>query len=87
MPAGPAARPQRPFLIMNPRSGGGKVIKFALKEKAETLGAQVALLEAPQIVDVTAVARQAVADGADRHQPDAAPVPAQPGREPSPQAG
>ena len=65
MPAGPAARPRRPFLIMNPRSGGGKVIKFGLKEKAEKLGAQVALLEGPQIVDVAALARQAVADGAD----------------------
>ena len=65
MAAGPAARPRRPFLIMNPRSGGGKVVKFGLKEKAEALGAQVALLEGPQIVDVAALARQAVADGAD----------------------
>ena len=65
MPAGPAARPRQPFLIMNPRSGGGKVTKFGLKEKAEKLGAQVALLEGPQIVDVAALARQAVADGAD----------------------
>ena len=38
MPAGPAARPQRPFLIMNPRSGGGKVTKFGLKDKAESAG-------------------------------------------------
>jgi len=65
MPAGPAARPQRPFLIMNPRSGGGKVIKFALKDKAEMLGAEVVLLDGPGIVDVAALARQAVADGAD----------------------
>ena len=65
MPARPAARPRRPFVIMNPRSGGGKVVKFGLKEKAEALGAQVALLEGPQIVDVAALARQAVADGAD----------------------
>ena len=50
---------------MNPRSGGGKVTKFGLKEKAEKLGAEVALLEGPQIVDVAALARQAVADGAD----------------------
>ena len=50
---------------MNPRSGGGKVIKFALKEKAEKLGAEVALLEGPGMVDVAALARQAVADGAD----------------------
>ena len=65
MPARPAARPQRPFLIMNPRSGGGKVTKFGLQEKARALGAEVALLEGPGIVDVAALARQAVADGAD----------------------
>src|SRR5829696_3648278 len=57
--------PQRPFLIMNPRSGGGKVTRFALKDKAEALGATVALLEGPGTVDVGALARQAVADGAD----------------------
>ncbi len=50
---------------MNPRSGGGKVTRFGLKERAETLGAQVALLEGPGTVDVAALARQAVADGAD----------------------
>ena len=65
MPAVPASRPRHPFLIMNPRSGGGKVTKFGLKEKAEALGAEVALLEGPGIVDVAALARQAVADGAD----------------------
>jgi diacylglycerol kinase family enzyme len=64
-PERPADRPRRPFLIMNPRSGGGKVARFKLKEKAESLGAQVAMLEGPQIVDVAALARQAVADGAD----------------------
>jgi diacylglycerol kinase family enzyme len=61
----PAERPKRPFLIMNPRSGGGKVAKFKLKEKAEALGAEIALLEGPEVVDVAAVARQAVANGAD----------------------
>src|SRR6201995_3777487 len=65
MPAVPAARPRRPFLIMNPRSGGGKVIRFGLKDKAEALGAEVAMLDGPGIVDVAALARQAVADGAD----------------------
>jgi diacylglycerol kinase family enzyme len=65
MPAVRAARPQRPFVIMNPRSGGGKVTKFGLKDKAEALGAEVALLEGPGLVDVAALARQAVADGAD----------------------
>jgi diacylglycerol kinase family enzyme len=65
MPAVPAARPRRPFVIMNPRSGGGKVTKFGLQEKAEKLGAKVALLEGPGTVDVAALARKAVADGAD----------------------
>ena len=65
MPAVPAARPRRPFLVMNPRSGGGKVTKFGLQEKAEALGADVALLEGPGMVDVAALASRAVADGAD----------------------
>ncbi len=66
-PAGerPAERPRRPFLIMNPRSGGGKVGKFELPEKARALGAEVALLDGPEITDVAALARRAVADGAD----------------------
>src|SRR5215211_4960450 len=57
--------PKRPYLIMNPRSGGGKVGRFALKDKAEALGATVALLEGPGTVDVGELARAAVADGAD----------------------
>jgi diacylglycerol kinase family enzyme len=65
MPAREVQPPKRAFVIMNPRSGGGKVTKFGLKEKAEALGAQVALLDGPGIVDVAALARQAVADGAD----------------------
>jgi diacylglycerol kinase family enzyme len=60
-----APRPQRPYLIMNPRSGGGKVARFGLKDKAEALGATVALLEGPGTVDVGKLARTAVADGAD----------------------
>ncbi len=65
MPSRGTPPPKRPFLIMNPRSGGGKVTKFGLKERAEALGAQVALLEGPGVVDVAALARQAVAAGAD----------------------
>src|SRR5215813_5223311 len=65
MPSLKVPPPKRAFLIMNPRSGGGKVTKFGLKEKAEALGAEVALLEGPGVVDVAALARQAVADGAD----------------------
>jgi diacylglycerol kinase family enzyme len=65
MPAREVPPPTHAFLIMNPRSGGGKVAKFSLKQKAEALGAQVALLEGPGEVDVAALARKAVADGAD----------------------
>jgi diacylglycerol kinase family enzyme len=65
MPIREVPPPKRAFLIMNPKSGGGKVGKFGLKEKAEALGAEVALLEGPGEVDVAALARQAVADGAD----------------------
>lgn len=50
---------------MNPRSGGGKVGKFGLKDKAAALGAEVALLEGPGVVDVAALARRAVDAGAD----------------------
>jgi len=65
MPTYPASPPKRAFIVMNPRSGGGKVAKFRLKEKARALGAQVAMLEGPEIVDVAALARTAVADGCD----------------------
>ena len=65
MPSREVPPPQRAFLILNPRSGGGKVARFGLKEKAEALGAKVALLEGPGTVDVAALARQAVADCAD----------------------
>ncbi|TLS39952.1 diacylglycerol kinase [Streptomyces montanus] len=57
--------PTNPFLIMNPRSGGGKVERFGLKEKAEKLGARVRLLDPEQHEDVAALARRAVVDGAD----------------------
>ncbi len=54
-PAAPSAR--RPFLIMNPRSGGGKVGKFDLKRKAEALGAEVFLMSGPGPADVAGIAR------------------------------
>jgi diacylglycerol kinase family enzyme len=60
-----AARPEHAVLIMNPRSGGGKVARFGLADKAEALGAKVAMLSGPGIADVAALAEQAVADGAD----------------------
>src|SRR5262249_760076 len=61
MPSRDVPAPRRAFLIMNPRSGGGKVAKFGLKDKAEAMGAEVALLEGPGEVDVAALARRAVA--------------------------
>jgi len=60
-----AERPKHAFLIMNPRSGGGKVGQFGLKQKAESLGAEVAMLDGPGYVDVAAIAERAVSDGAD----------------------
>jgi len=65
MPFREVPPPRRAFLIMNPGSGGGKVARFGLKEKAEALGAEVALLEGPGVVDVADLARRAVAAGAD----------------------
>src|ERR1700746_528079 len=62
-PARPSVR--HPYLIMNPKSGGGKVEKFDLERKAEALGAEVFLFGGSGPVDVAEVARQAVADGAD----------------------
>ncbi|MFB7586773.1 diacylglycerol/lipid kinase family protein [Streptomyces sp. NPDC056169] len=58
-------RPRRPVLIMNPKSGGGKVGRFGLVARAEALGARVVLLDLSAETDVTALARKAVADGAD----------------------
>ncbi|MDG6103909.1 NAD(+)/NADH kinase [Dactylosporangium aurantiacum] len=60
-----AAPPHHPFLIMNPRSGGGKVGKHDLARKARALGADVVLLDGARHVDVTELARRAVRDGAD----------------------
>jgi diacylglycerol kinase family enzyme len=57
--------PRRPFLIMNPRSGGGKVGLFDLERRARALGADVFLLDGPTVVDVAEVARRAVRDGYD----------------------
>ncbi len=60
-----ARPPRRPVLIMNPRSGGGKVVQHNLVERAEALGARVVLLDLDTDPDPVAVARQAVAEGAD----------------------
>nr|WP_244376231.1 diacylglycerol kinase family protein [Streptomyces ficellus] len=58
-----AAAPRRPWVLMNRRSGGGKVDRFHLVEKARAAGCRVHVLEPGQ--DVTALARRAVSDGAD----------------------
>ncbi|GAA3349265.1 hypothetical protein GCM10020358_70720 [Amorphoplanes nipponensis] len=60
-----APPPRRPFLIMNPRAGGGKVERFGLAGRARSLGAEVVLLGGPHETDVADLARQAVRDGAD----------------------
>ena len=66
MPEYPVGRLARhPFVIMNPKSGGGKVGRFDLERKAEDLGAEVFLMRGPKQVDVAEVARTAVARGAD----------------------
>ena len=57
--------PRHPYLIMNPRSGGGKVHKHHLAQQARALGAEVTVLEAPERADVVKLARDAVARGAD----------------------
>ena len=64
MPVTEAPAARRPFLVMNPRSGGGKVVRFGLQERAEALGAEVALLDHAG-TDVQQLARDALARGAD----------------------
>ncbi|MEU6091341.1 diacylglycerol kinase family protein [Streptomyces sp. NPDC047085] len=63
--AAAAPRPRRPVLIMNPKSGDGKVGRFGLVERAEERGARVILLDPSVQADVAALAREAVAEGAD----------------------
>jgi diacylglycerol kinase family enzyme len=66
MPERPTERSAaHPYVIMNPKSGGGKVERFDLKRKAEDLGAEVFLMEGSEPTDVAEVARKAVAMGAD----------------------
>ncbi|MET0865536.1 MAG: diacylglycerol kinase family protein [Nakamurella sp.] len=65
MPEVDAPPAHHPFIVMNPHSGGGKVVKFDLQAKAEALGAEVALMEGPGHVDVAALVRDAITRGAD----------------------
>ncbi|MCQ8771926.1 diacylglycerol kinase [Streptomyces sp. AA8] len=65
-PGRPVAPPRHACLLMNPRSGGGKVGRFRLKEKAEALGAEVVVLgSTTPSWDVAELAREALARGAD----------------------
>jgi diacylglycerol kinase family enzyme len=58
--------PRRPVFIMNVRSGGGKVEKHGLVERAQALGARVVLLGTGEgWTDPAEEARKAVAEGAD----------------------
>jgi diacylglycerol kinase family enzyme len=56
-------RPQHPVLIMNPRSGGGKAVKFDLANEARARGVEAVMLEPGD--DLETLARDAVARGAD----------------------
>ncbi|MEE1757197.1 diacylglycerol/lipid kinase family protein [Streptomyces sp. SP18CS02] len=60
----PAAPPRHPWILMNPRSGGGKVDRFHLRDRAVAAGARVDLLGAGH-QDVAALAARAVDEGAD----------------------
>jgi diacylglycerol kinase family enzyme len=64
LPVMDAPDARRPFVVMNPRSGGGKVTRFGLQQRAESLGAEVALIDRPG-TDVQQLARDALARGAD----------------------
>jgi diacylglycerol kinase family enzyme len=59
-PVGPA---QRPVLLMNPRSGGGKVERFGLVEEARRRGIEPVVIGPGD--DLAELARRAIADGAD----------------------
>ena len=56
-------RPERPVIIMNPKSGGGKVVQFGLAEEARKRGVEAILLEPGS--DLRELALAAVRGGAD----------------------
>ena len=62
-PGLPVPQPQRPVLLMNPWSGGGKVVKFDLVREAEQRGIEPVVLQKGD--DLAELARDAVARGAD----------------------
>ncbi len=59
----PAAAPQRPILVFNPRSGGGKAERFSLAAEARARGIEPIELGPGQ--DLETLVRDAVAGGAD----------------------
>ena len=59
----PAARPTRPVVIWNPKSGGGKALAANLAEEARARG--ITPVELRPGDDLIALVRTAVADGAD----------------------
>ncbi|HSK96811.1 MAG TPA: diacylglycerol kinase family protein [Euzebyales bacterium] len=62
-PGVPVAAATHPVLILNPRSGGGKVERFGLVDEARRRGIEAIVLTPGD--DVTRLARDAVARGAD----------------------
>jgi diacylglycerol kinase family enzyme len=65
LPSGwqPAARPQRPVLLINPRSGGGRAARAALADHAREQGIEAVVLTPEQ--SLATLVRDAVASGAD----------------------
>jgi diacylglycerol kinase family enzyme len=59
----PVARPRRPVLFVNPRSGGGTAVRLALPERARELGIEPIVLEPDH--DLAALVADAVDRGAD----------------------
>jgi hypothetical protein len=57
------ARPRRPVLLYNPRSGGGKAARFHLPDEARARG--ITPIELTAGTDLEALVREAVAGGAD----------------------
>ena len=59
----PVARPRRPVLFVNPRSGGGTAVRLALPQRARELGIEPIVLEPDH--DLAALVADAVDRGAD----------------------
>ena len=58
-----APRPERPVLLYNPKSGGGKAERFSLAEEARARGIEP--IELAKGTDLAQLVRKAVAEGAD----------------------